>query len=152
MKIIITSIHLIALLFFFCEAFSQTPCRITYSYDAAGNRILRSPDCTNSPGSGKTDGTEITEEVIPESKTSEESNFDIAVLFPNPTSANCIIVLNKEVNNATLVVYDYQGKVMNYQRVNGTQFELNLSRYASGSYIVTVNTEHKAVHKTVIKN
>ena len=135
---------------------TQGNCAIKFTYDAAGNRIKRVESCGGLI-------QKASEADLANSQANEESNdepmaqkpnddLDIAVLFPNPTSATCIVSLNKEVTNATLVLYDNQGKQVYYEQINGKDIPLNLAGLSSGSYIVIIRTENRAVHKTVVKN
>jgi len=131
----------------------QGNCVIKYDYDLAGNRIKRVESC----GGLIQKASEA--DLAPPANASNnaalqktEDDLDIAVLFPNPTSANCIVSLNKEVSNAALALYDNQGKQVHYERVSGKDIPLNLAGFAAGSYIVIIRTENRTVHKTVVKN
>jgi len=134
---------------------TQGNCAIKFTYDAAGNRIKRVESCGGLI-------QKASEADLANSQANEESNeaiaqkpnddLEIAVLFPNPTSSTCIVSLNKEVTNATLALFDNQGKQVHYERVSGKDLPLNLSSFSAGSYIVIVRTENKSVHKTVVKN
>ncbi len=135
---------------------TQGNCVIKFTYDAAGNRIKRVESCggliqkaseadlSNPPANEESNNESIAQE--------PNDDLAIAVLFPNQTSATCIVSLNKEITNATLALYDNQGKQVHYERVNGKDIPLNLSGFSAGTYIVIVSTENKTVHKTVVKN
>ncbi len=135
----------------------QGNCVIKYDYDMAGNRVKRFESCGGSSGNKMTNPNET--QTLDEDETVNEplaqltdDDLDIAVLFPNPTSSNCIVSLNKPVSNATLSLYANQGKLVYSERINGKDLPLDLSGLSSGTYIVIVSTENKSVNKTVVKN
>jgi len=131
-------------------------CAIKFTYDAAGNRVKRVEQCgglIQKAGESDLANSPAIEESNDKPAAQESSDdLDIAVLFPNPTSATCIVSLNKEISNATLELYDNQGKQVHYERVSGKDIPLNLAGLSSGSYIVIIRTENRTVHKTVVKN
>ena len=134
---------------------AQGNCVIKFTYDAAGNRIKRVESCGGLiPKASEADMANASANEESNEAIAQKPNDDleIAVLFPNPTSSTCIVSLNKEVTNATLALFDNQGKQVHYERVSGKDLPLNLSSFSAGSYIVIVRTENRAVHKTVVKN
>ena len=79
-----------------------------------------------------------------------EFDFNGFSMFPNPAK----VVLNIELNNitnATLSIYDIQGKLIVEQSVSQEQnLELNVSDLQSGMYFVKLNTGTKELVKKLI--
>ncbi|MBQ2513893.1 MAG: T9SS type A sorting domain-containing protein, partial [Bacteroidales bacterium] len=59
-----------------------------------------------------------------------------ANVFPNPTTGNVNVVLSNEVANASVQVCDIYGRLLAIEKVEGTQFELNLSGLVPGVYML----------------
>jgi len=144
-----------------CLASAQTSptqsCAIHFEYDNAGNRTSRLRICTvdNPPPAGKTDEFAIAEEAPAEENNDwqkQEDHLQITVLFPNPTSALCIVSLSRHVSNALLTLYDSQGRLVRHERVSGKDLRLDLSKLTPGTYFVNVRQDHEAVSKPVVKN
>jgi len=150
----LTSVLLLILSKMIIAQTGQGNCIIKYIYDASGNRVQRGEMCGGSGNKMSNPNEIINEDETTKSTTQQQTNseLDIAMLFPNPTSSSCFIILNKPVSNATLELYDTQGKIMHYERVDGYRFQLDLSTYASGTYIIIVKTQDKGTHRTVIRN
>ncbi len=148
-----TLITLILLTAMTYSSVAQTNYCIQFEYDAAGNRIKRKICTEENPppggGTGKTSEAETL--IIHEHHEPEEPELDIAMLYPNPTSAICIITLTKPVENATLQLFDLQGRRLQHRRVSGSQFECDLSRYTPGTYLVVLNAEERKVDRRVVK-
>ncbi|MCR5115402.1 MAG: T9SS type A sorting domain-containing protein, partial [Bacteroidales bacterium] len=66
---------------------------------------------------------------------SDKQPVEVAV-YPNPTTGNVKIVLSNEVANAYVQVCDIYGRLLAIEKVEGTQFELNLSGLVPGVYML----------------
>ena len=76
---------------------------------------------------------------------STETNYTVAV-FPNPTSE--FLQLHFDKLNQILVIdlYSGEGKLLQSQKVSTTiTLELNMSTYASGTYLLSVKDESSKV-------
>lgn len=88
---------------------------------------------------------------VTESSPYEET--DLIHIYPNPTNNLLNIELKKisESNPTYLTLSTMDGKVLSIQKMNATQFTLNLSEYQSGIYFVKVNSEETSFQIKIIK-
>jgi hypothetical protein len=65
-------------------------------------------------------------------------------IYPNPTKDNLTIDLQtlKNLKNASLSIFDIQGKLMLNQNITQVKTEINVQQFKRGMYIVKVNTEN----------
>lgn len=67
-------------------------------------------------------------------------NGSSLIAYPNPTINTIIVTGQKPFKNATLTLLDLQGRVLtNWNGVSGKSFDVNLSGYPGGSYILMVD-------------
>lgn len=77
-------------------------------------------------------------------------NNDIVSVFPNPTEN--IVNLKSTKNILDISIYDIQGKlIINQTNVNKKSYELNLSPFNNGLYLIKVNTIDKVIIKKILK-
>jgi hypothetical protein len=73
-------------------------------------------------------------------------------ISPNPTTGKTMLTFDK-VTPQYLTVQNIAGQVVdNIKLTNSTSYELNLSNYAAGLYIVKIKTEEGVAVKRIIKN
>jgi hypothetical protein len=65
-------------------------------------------------------------------------------VFPNPSSEQVTIQIGKETNG-TIMVYDYLSRKVGEYPVNGTQTTINISGFATGSYLINVVEKEKVI-------
>jgi hypothetical protein len=75
----------------------------------------------------------------------------IDALYPNPTTGRFFIQFNKELKNASVLLMDMSGKVVEQVAGNGYRLSFDLSNMASGTYIVRIEDEGMVITKKVIK-
>ncbi len=74
---------------------------------------------------------------------------DVAVsqitVFPNPTTGNIKIDLSniKNPDNAKLEIYDATGKMILHKIANQNVEEVDLSKFANGTYILKIQTHNR---------
>ena len=114
-------------LFFVTRMTAQTT--IEYTYDAAGNRILRQAVRTTQPNISPQQHEERI--VIPILKMS---------IFPNPTTGPVTIEIEKlsSEDSCTAVVYNIAGTQILSQPIHSTFTCVDLSQYPAGYYILQV--------------
>lgn len=76
----------------------------------------------------------------------QENTLSEMKIYPNPASNLVTLnILSKESSNANLVVTNLMGQVVYTQNVpletGGNQFEINISNFSSGFYLVNVRTK-----------
>jgi uncharacterized repeat protein (TIGR02543 family) len=57
-------------------------------------------------------------------------------VFPNPANNTLNVLLEKNVNNGTITLFDINGKLVLSQAINGNSAQINLSALTAGNYIV----------------
>jgi PKD repeat protein len=87
--------------------------------------------------------------VITDIETVNNANLTI---FPNPTSGKLTLISN-DLNINMVDIIDVTGKVISsQQKTLNTEFNLDLSNYPSGVYILRIRGEKLVLHHKVIKN
>jgi hypothetical protein len=134
-----------------CQAtFSQT--QFDYSYDPAGNRIMRKvfaitpmkkQDTQEALSQLAEAGDEITDSLGQESMAGmwdEQNNMRFA-LFPNPTMNYFTIHLDDQfmqLNSKKLLLYDMKGGLLETRMVIAQDEKFELTMLPAGSYIVKI--------------
>lgn len=73
---------------------------------------------------------------------------DIKVsVFPNPSNNVVNIEMSEAVSNATVLVYDLNGRVMTHEFMTGSNHQLHVNNWATGLYTYVVLSGDKAVSK-----
>lgn len=150
MKIKLLVMIFICLTSFVSQAQSEEY-KIKFSYDSAGNQILRDRVCVNCTSSKST----VTKKELIEEIAEEEINVDeienkesLITAYPNPVT-DLLHVSWIESQNAVvqLSVFRVDGRMLNIQNVNSLYGELNLdfSRYPSGIYLLLVTYQDNYV-------
>ncbi|HRI00601.1 MAG TPA: T9SS type A sorting domain-containing protein [Saprospiraceae bacterium] len=68
----------------------------------------------------------------------EPNDFVNAIVFPNPTSGNIQIILNKNLFDVSIQLMDLQGKVILQKNMKAQSEILKLEDLATGTYILSV--------------
>ena len=69
-------------------------------------------------------------------------------IYPNPSSD--VIKISSSELIEEVSVFDYSGKLVLIQRVEGKNFILNTQNLNSGSYIAKIKTETRELKNTII--
>lgn len=88
--------------------------------------------------------------------SSDNLQNSINAIFPNPTSDEVSVVLDKSFNDASLMTFmDSQGKIIVIQKLNNQAngiYKINVGEFSAGLYFVKVqNTENKLFTGKFIK-
>lgn len=149
-----------------------------YSYDATGNRTQReyklatpcnsqNPGIPNDPDclSRKKDTTismdsllaiaQNIEIVLPKAPT-EKLNFDgtaeLKNIYPNPTANIFVLEFTQLIQHATMQILDIKGNKLDEIALDGIQWEIDLSLFAAGEYILVIRTQDgKVYNKKIVK-
>ena len=135
-------------------------CGIVYIHDAAGNRTRRLYYCNNG---GPYPSFKNQEE--PQTNFAKTNNIANAVkenhiefaqidaIFPNPTDGKFSITFSKSINNASIIIADVNGKVLQRINASGTKVDFNLLNFSSGVYFVKIIEKGStSITKKIIKN
>lgn len=131
-------------------------CGIMFTYDATGSLIQREFIC-NTSGSvmnrtiknqnmGK-DSIEINNK----NELPNEEIIKVNAIMPNPNSGKFTINLSTSLKNATVILSDMNGKVIEKNKRSGSILTFNISSQASGMYLIQIESEGKAFTFKVIK-
>ncbi|MBX9784095.1 MAG: T9SS type A sorting domain-containing protein [Chitinophagaceae bacterium] len=123
-------------------------CGIVCTYDAAGNRLKRVYFCNN--GTDPYPSRRVPNDTLNKPQITEEVQM-IDALYPNPTTGRFFVMFSKELKNASVVLMDMSGKVVQQMVGNGYRLSFDLSNMASGTYIVRIEDEGLIITKKVIK-
>ncbi|CAH8281445.1 putative secreted protein (Por secretion system target) [Mariniflexile fucanivorans] len=89
----------------------------------------------------------IVEGTLSTNNLEQELGFSI---YPNPTNS-IVSIKSKQLNNASVGVYDLNGRALLSQTISGTSSEVNISNLASGIYLFKVQVEDAAFTKRIVK-
>ncbi|MDP4262231.1 MAG: T9SS type A sorting domain-containing protein [Bacteroidota bacterium] len=120
-------------------------CGIVYIHDAAGCRTRRVYFCNNGIDPYPT-------RHVAQLAQGETADFtEVDALYPNPTTGKFSVTFSKELQNATVLVTDLQGKMMVQFKASGNKVDFDLSAAAAGVYFVRIEEKDKIVTKKVVK-
>jgi PKD repeat protein len=78
---------------------------------------------------------------------------ELVRVYPNPVSDFLQIEVDQpEQNFKSMALIDYQGKSVWYTKTAGTNFEINVSDFNRGVYLLILEQDDKFLYKKVIKN
>ncbi|MBP1678054.1 MAG: hypothetical protein H6Q20_2613 [Bacteroidetes bacterium] len=140
LKSILLLTGLLLLIPYWCSAQS-----INYAYDNAGNRVSRTLDVGPQQAAVRHDNDSVIyHEVL--------SNKEIS-LYPNPVKTNLTVNVkgyDSDVNGE-YYIFDIQGKMMLHHKMNSESFQIDMSAYASGNYIMRIVLDGESTTWKVIK-
>jgi hypothetical protein len=73
----------------------------------------------------------------------------IPKVYPNPVSDILIVESDTEIESFN--IFDIQGRLLSAVSVNSQSFEFDFSKFAEGTYVVTLITKGKSYNKLVVK-
>lgn len=81
---------------------------------------------------------------------SEEGNNGI-LAFPNPTAEKLIIRNSTGKEIQSIVLIDNTGRIIySANKINSSDYELNVERFSSGSYLLKIQSNNSVTHKKII--
>ena len=123
----------------------QAQQKLSYAYDNAGNRVSR----TLVVGAQQAAGRHDTDSVIYHEVL---SNKEIS-LYPNPVKTNLTVHVkgyNPEANGE-YYLFDMQGKMIQHHKMSVESFQIDMSAYAAGNYIMRIVLDGESSTWKVIK-
>ncbi len=89
--------------------------------------------------------------------STDDNEFNNGItIFPNPTNGTVTIDSAISIENATISVYDVMGRVLTNETstntINANRISLDISKFSSGAYFVTINNGNRLATKRIIKN
>ena len=128
----------------------QTPQTVSYEYDAAGNRILRSKIITMKSSSSSTEGSKTKSAIAdPNANTDVVASSEIqkyedllgerkVTIYPNPTQGLLRVDFHGygDMKAARLLLFDMHGKLLRQMNKVDPSNTLDLSQYPAGMYIL----------------
>lgn len=134
----------------------STAQNIEYSYDNAGNRILRqlviggntaAPSIFDEPTKKLAAGVEVKDPFL------DKVNELQVKIYPNPTRGQLVVeLLNPDVTVKTqIVLYDLQGKVVLITQNPGDFTNIDISNHAAGVYIMKITSGTQSINWRIVK-
>jgi hypothetical protein len=72
-------------------------------------------------------------------------------VYPNPATDNIILTSGIDLDNAQLLIFDLQGKIVSSSRISGTSVQVSVANLSTGLYnIVLVNGDSKSTSRLEI--
>jgi hypothetical protein len=133
---------IILLLFGFC-AFSQAQQKITFSYDSAGNQIVRNLCISGCNPTGKSVNEVKEMNAVTQDDLLKFSKEDVISYYPNPVKEQLYLKweLINENKVSSIVVYGISGQVL--QTFSGSESNdnqvISFEPYPRGVYLVALN-------------
>jgi hypothetical protein len=146
----------------------------TFSYDNAGNRIKRvytlATGCIANPANCRTKPNDslkqkaldslfaIAQDIeikLPENPTEKliyDGSVELKNIYPNPTKGNFIIQFTNLVLQGSLLIVDIHGNKLDEIALDGTEFQIDISLFPAGEYILYIRTKDgKTYNKKIVK-
>ena len=127
--------------------------QIFYTYDAAGNRDLRTIDMTKQV-LNRNDSTSENDTTIVEERTELSYNFSVdskITVFPNPVK-QILNIQTENINAIEISVIDFSGKTLMNKKSNDSWNLLDLSILPPGNYILSTIADGKKMDWKIIKD
>ena len=151
------------------KAYAQASKKIfKYSYDATGNRtrreylgIVNCPTCEQLRKRNDTlidslyaiaQNIEIELPKTPTEKLNFDGTAELKNIYPNPTANIFVLEFTQLIQHATMQILDIKGNKLDEIALDGIQWEIDLSLFAAGEYILMIRTqEGKVYNKKLVK-
>ena len=132
---------------------------ITYTYDAAGNRLGRTIIMPSANRARAIDTMEEAEYSAAEYDTTELISYmDVigttaVVIYPNPTRGHLTIDIDNmpENSQSSIRIYDMSGRMLLQKSNIDSSTELDLSNQSSGTYILRISLSGKTSTWKILK-
>ncbi len=120
--------------------------KMTYAYDASGNRVERTIVLVTS--SKKSTLTKAKSTVL-----SETLSEQVVKIYPNPTKGQLAIEISnlENLKNGSCTIYNIQGKTILKQKIQNLKTNLDISNHSNGMYILHINIDGKISTWKIIK-
>lgn len=132
---------ILSLLFFPLLCYAQ---RVAYTYDGAGNRIIRALD-----------GIKYTIEQEDEDQNESKLSLtdDVISVYPNPTDGPLVIDIAgfDNSNKGEVKVFSISGQLIIQEKIVESRTRLELSGYTNGMYLVNITVNDRDSIWKIIK-
>lgn len=150
------------------NTYSQSHKRnFTYAYDGMGNRITRTyvllacPTCRTA----QQDSTKVADSLfaiaqntvieLPKILTEKvifDGTLELKNIYPNPTQGNFVVQFTDIVVNGNVQLLDIQGNKMDEFTISGREWQLDISLFPAGNYILNIHTNDGKIYtKKIVK-
>ncbi len=128
-------------------------CGIEYTYDAAGNMVLRQYICNNS-ARAVSPATSVSEagkdNKNPETAEKMTSFQKVDILYPNPTTGKFSIKMVIPLQNTRVEIVNAQGAAILRRNMSGSILEFNLAGNPAGVYFIKIYDKSETFSAQVI--
>lgn len=91
-----------------------------------------------------------TEAIQPAVTATGQDGQDEMILFPNPANDQLHIILGEDLGNATIRIFDFSGRQLLNQEVNGREIVLDTSVFTQGVYILVAESGGTMIQRKFI--
>jgi len=139
-------------IFFVNAPLSYAQGEITYTYDAAGNRLGRTIMMSPVRQARAIDTMEEAESGTTEPIAYMDIIDKTAItIYPNPTQGHLTIDIDNIPEESSIRIYDMNGKILLQKSNIENSTEIDLSSQSSGSYILRIDLSGKTSTWKIIK-
>lgn len=120
-------------------------CFIRYAYDGAGNRVKRDFYCESQFPSSKSGVTGGEDSIRRNTILKKEGSY--WYVTPNPNSGKFKIIFSIMLENYTMHLLQYDGKLMSSQKIHSKETDVDYRYLPSGAYYIVVSDNKKTSSK-----
>jgi hypothetical protein len=115
---------------------------LSFDYDASGNCVLKYRTIVVPPQSR-----------APEQPQTDELGERKLTVFPNPTEGILRVVISGEMpaQPINVMLSDMNGKILQNFKTENLEFEIDITSYLQGSYMLVMVVDNKQSHWKIIK-
>jgi len=138
----------------YAQGLQPGECGVRFTYDAAGNLVLREFICNNSGVvmyRGANNKKDTTVAVTSGSIATTDDLIAVSSIMPNPTSGRFTIVLSQPLNNYNVLLLDVNGKVLEKRRESGNTLSFDIDSKPAGIYFVRIEGNGRVFTFKVLK-
>ena len=117
-------------------------CGWQYLHNQAGLRYARIFISCEPPSAGK--------QSVEENQIAT-LELDITEVYPSPTDGAFTIQFTQALENETIKILSMDGKTLYQQNHSGNKVDINISGFASGTYIVTLQRKDAVISEKVVR-
>ncbi len=123
-----------------------------YEYDNAGNRIVRKVLILEDGSSGQKSMKNQSDSHQDDFFTDKAGDISLKI-FPNPTTSSVTLEIDNltETIAGNLEIYNFAGTRIDTREISSHTTKIDLSRYTSGTYLITVRINDKNTYWKIVK-
>jgi hypothetical protein len=135
-------INIFLLLIFVFMVLAVKGQELQFDYDASGNCVLKYRTIVVQP-----------QNRVPESPQTEELGKSRLTVFPNPTDGILNVLIGGEMPSqpVSVMLSDMNGKILQNFTTTSLEFNIDITSYPRGSYMLLMIVNNRQTHWKIIK-